>query len=175
MKIEVEVPSTLVLGRNGAIGTLDVDWTAIPSHVLDHIAKVYFPQYITDAANAGGKDATKAERFAAAQKKLDNMYAGVIRARGEAEYIDPVERIMYRLAKRDLVAQLKKSPQWDLIPKGIKGDERLTWVINKRAEIRHMEPKELDDVISGNMDSYRERAEEIHAQETTESDNEFDV
>jgi hypothetical protein len=78
--IQVTVPDTVMLGRNGAIGSLQVDWSRVPQGVLDHIAAVYFPQYLTDAANAGGRDKGPADRLARAQKKLDAMYAGTIRA-----------------------------------------------------------------------------------------------
>jgi len=39
----VTVPDTIMLGRNGSIGTLQVDWSHIPQQVKDHIASVYFP------------------------------------------------------------------------------------------------------------------------------------
>src|ERR1043166_9449219 len=73
--IEVTVPETIMLGRNGSIGSLKVDWSHVPQNVLDHIASVYFPQYLTDAANAGGRDESPAERLAPAGKKLGTMLA----------------------------------------------------------------------------------------------------
>ena len=48
----VTVPDTVLLGRGGSIGTLAVDWSHVPQQVKDHVASVYFPQYLTDAANA---------------------------------------------------------------------------------------------------------------------------
>src|SRR5437763_1602771 len=81
---QVTIPDTVLVGRNGAIGSLQVDWSRVPQHVRDHIASVYFPQYLTDAANAGGRDKAPADRLARAEKKLAAMYAGPVRARGEA-------------------------------------------------------------------------------------------
>jgi hypothetical protein len=117
--IQVTVPDKITLGRNGAIGTLEVDWSKIPQPVLDHIASVYFPQYLTDAANAGGRDESPAERLARAQKKLEAMKAGQVRTRGAAaEPTDPVDLEAFRTAKAALVAFAKTVPEWSSIPKG---------------------------------------------------------
>jgi hypothetical protein len=110
--IEVTVPETIMLGRNGSIGSLKVDWSHVPQNVLDHIASVYFPQYLTDAANAGGRDESAAERLARAEKKLETMYAGQVRTRGAAaEPTDPVDLEAFRMAKAALVAFAKTKPE----------------------------------------------------------------
>jgi hypothetical protein len=72
----VTVPDTIAIGRNAEHGTLAIEWDKIPQLVKDHIATVYFPQYITDAANSKGADSPSSERMALAQKKLDAMLAG---------------------------------------------------------------------------------------------------
>ena len=135
---EVTVPDTVMLGRNGAIGSLQVDWSRVPQHVRDHIATVYFPQYLTDAANAGGRDKGPADRLARAQKKLENMYAGQVRTRGEAaEPIDPVEGEAYRMAKAALVTFAKTTPEWKTIPKADrKKDSAVLRVLDMRAVAR---------------------------------------
>src|SRR4051794_21530493 len=102
----VTVPDTIAIGRNGAHGTMPISWDKVPQHVRDHIATVYFPQYISDAANSGGKDATGEERVSLAYKKLQAMYDGVIRSRSAGEPTDPVEAEAYRLAKPKIVAAL---------------------------------------------------------------------
>ena len=118
---QVTVSDTVVLGRNGAIGSLQVEWERVPQPVLDHIATVYFPQYLTDAANAGGRDKGPADRLERAQKKLENMYAGKVRTRGEAaEPADPVEQEAYQIAKAALVKKAKSSPVWPSVPKDIR-------------------------------------------------------
>jgi hypothetical protein len=60
----VTVPDTIAIGRNAEHGTLEVAWDKIPQLVKDHIAAVYFPQYITDAANSKGEDSPSSERMA---------------------------------------------------------------------------------------------------------------
>lgn len=117
----VTVPDTVVLGRNGAIGSLQVEWKRVPQHVLDRIASVYFPQALTDAANAGGRDEGPADRLARAQKKLENMYAGQVRTRGDAaEPVDPVDQEAYQIAKTALVKKAKGSPAWASVPKDMR-------------------------------------------------------
>ena len=114
----VTVPDTVLLGRGGSIGTLAVDWSHVPQQVKDHVASVYFPQYLTDAANAGGRDESPAERLARAEKKLETMYAGHVRTRGAAaEPTDPVDLEAFRTAKAALVAFAKTVPEWSTIPK----------------------------------------------------------
>jgi hypothetical protein len=128
--ITVTVPDKLTLGRDGAIGTLDIDWSRVPQSVLDHIASVYFPQYLTDAANAGGKDKSAAERLAQAKKKLDKMYEGKVRAR-EAVEADPVALEAQSLAKAALVKMAKASKEWANVPKALrKRDEGVTHGLN---------------------------------------------
>jgi hypothetical protein len=65
----VTVPDTIAIGRNAEHGTLAIEWDKIPQLVKDHIAAVYFPQYITDAANSKGKDSPSSERMALAAKE----------------------------------------------------------------------------------------------------------
>jgi hypothetical protein len=131
--VQITVPDKLVLGRNGAIGSLDVDWSRVPQAVLDHIASVYFPQYLTDAANAGGKDKTPAERLAQAKKKLDKMYEGKVRAR-EAVEADPVELEAQRVAKAALTKTAKQSLAWKAVPKNLrKGDAGIVHALNALA------------------------------------------
>jgi hypothetical protein len=119
--IQVTIPDSIVLGRNGSIGSLQVDWKRMPQHVLDHVASIYLPQYLTDAANAGGRDKKPEDRLAAAKAKLEKMYQGAIRARGDAaEPVDPVEQEAYQIAKAALVKKAKSSPVWSSVPKDMR-------------------------------------------------------
>jgi len=127
MLVQVEIPDTLVLGRNGQIGQLKVDWSKVPTHVINHIAAVYYPQYITDAANSD-PEATPAERFAKAEKKLQQMYAGELRARRDsADPIDPVMKEAFDLAKPFIIAGFKKNGVW---PK--KGTDKFQTAVDAR-------------------------------------------
>ena len=166
--LTVNVPDTLVLGRNGVIGQLKVDWSRVPQPVLDHIASVYFPQYLTDAANAGGKDERPAERLARAEKKLQRLYAGEVRKRGEAagEPANPAEAEAYRMAKAALIAFAKATPQWNTIPKGDrKKDSAALRVLDMRA-VERGEPERNDwqpyiDQYLGDNPDVRKEAERI--------------
>ena len=130
MLVQVEIPDTLVLGRNGSIGQLEVDWAKVPTHVINHIAAVYFPQYITDAANAK-TDSTPAERFAVAEKKLQQMYAGELRARREgSDPVDPVMKEAYDLAKPFIIKGFVKNGVW---PK--KGTDKFQTAVNARMKM----------------------------------------
>src|SRR5438067_7648100 len=121
---QVAIPDTVLVGRNGAIGSLQVDWSRVPQHVRDHIASVYFPQYLTDAANAGGRDKAPADLLARAEKKSAAMYAGTVRARGEAaEPADPGEQEDYQIAKAALIKKAKASPDWSSVPKDMRKED----------------------------------------------------
>jgi hypothetical protein len=158
----VTVPDTIAIGRGGEHGTLDVRWDRVPQMVKDHIAAVYFPQYITDAANSGGKDSTGPERVALANKKLQAMYDGVIRSRSAGEPADPVEAEAYRLAKPKIVAALMATPEAKQIPKGTK--DRAQWVLDARDEAAGRDPREVDDLVVAFLDAhpdYRKEAKRV--------------
>lgn len=163
----VTVPDTIAIGRNGAHGTLNVDWGLVPPQVLDHIASVYFPQYITDAANSGGKDSTAAERLALAEKKLKAMLAGEIRTRGDAkEPLDPVEAQAYRDALTVVRDKLLSAPEAKQIPKGTK--DRAQWVLDARDAAAKREPREVHDIVvamlEANPDFRKEAARKVKKQ-----------
>jgi hypothetical protein len=148
----VTVPDTIAIGRNAEHGTLKVQWGNVPQSVLDHIAAVYFPQYITDAANSKGTDSPSTERMALAQKKLDAMYAGMIRTRGESrEPVDPTEAQAYRDALEVVRAQLLKMPQAKQIPKGTK--DRAQWVLDALDASTQREPREVHDVVMATLEA----------------------
>jgi hypothetical protein len=143
----VTVPDRISVGRNAEHGTLALDWDKVPQHVRDHIAAVYFPQYITDAANSGGKDSTGADRVALAQKKLQAMYDGVIRSRSAGEPVDPVEAEAYRIVRPIVTQRLLSTPEAKQIPKGTK--DRAQWVLDARDAAAGRDPREVDDIVAG--------------------------
>jgi hypothetical protein len=147
----VTVPDTIAIGRNAEHGTLEVAWDKIPQPVLDHIAAVYFPQYITDAANSKGEGSPSSERMALAQKKLDAMLAGKIRTRGEATIVDPIEAQAYRDALESVRKILLAHPQAKQIPKGTK--DRAQWVLDALDAAAKVEPREVHDIVLGVLET----------------------
>jgi hypothetical protein len=128
--ITVTIPDTIMIGRNGVHGSLQVDWEKVPQHVKDHIAAVHFPQYFSDSFNSGGKEATSADRLALAEKKYAQMLAGEIRTRGASlEPVDPVEKEAYSEARKALAAYFVKEGFWKDIPKGT--TNRFEYVLNR--------------------------------------------
>jgi hypothetical protein len=140
----VTVPDNIPIGRNAEHGTLALEWAKVPQLVKDHIASVYFPQYITDAANSGGKGSSGADRIALAQKKLQAMYAGVIRSRSAGEPADPVEAEAYRIVRPIVIARLLSTPEAKQVPKGTK--DRAQWVLDARDAAAGRDPREVDDL-----------------------------
>lgn len=167
---------TLSLGRNGSIGTLEVDWDKMPQEVLDHIWRVYSAQFFTDAANAGGRQASQSERLALAQKKLAAAYAGELRARrGENLPADPLEAEEYRLAKIELEAILTAKGAFKDIPKGTK--DRLLFVINREAAKRGKSEVSLNEAIDAFLSGHpagqkvkKQAKENLEARQAPESD-----
>lgn len=135
-QITVEVPDELILGRNGRIGTLKVVWEKVPQNVLDHIARVYYAQYITDKANSGGKYDSMENRFALAQKKLDSMYAGNIRIRSanETEVQDPIESEAFKLLRAKLHETYLGANEYKSVEKGTK--DRTLFVFNRNRKAK---------------------------------------
>lgn len=158
-QITVTVPDKIAIGRGGEHGTIDLTWSRVPQHVLDHIAGVYFPQYITDRANSAGKDSTPEERLTLAGKKVDAMYAGVVRSRGTAEPADPVEAEAYRLARPAIIARLMATPEAKQVPKGTK--DRAQWILDARDAAAGRDPREVVDLVAALVESdpaYRKEA-----------------
>jgi hypothetical protein len=148
----VTVPDTIAIGRNAEHGTLAIAWDKIPQLVKDHIAAVYFPQYITDAANSKGADSPSSERMALAQKKLDAMLAGEIRTRGESrEPADPIEAQAYRDALESVRKILLAHPEAKKIPKGTK--DRAQWVLDALDAAAGTEPREVHDIVMATLET----------------------
>jgi hypothetical protein len=147
----VTVPDTIPIGRNAEHGTLPITWDSVPQMVKDHIAAVYFPQYITDAANSAGKDSSGTERLALAKKKLQAMYDGVIRSRSAGEPVDPVEAEAYRIVRPIVTQRLLSTPEAKSIPKGTK--DRAQWVLDARDAAAGREPREVDDIVAAMIEA----------------------
>lgn len=146
---------TIPLGRAAKFGTLDVTLEKLPNVSRDHIFIYGLRQILNDAIaekkDDEGADLPIEELRAKAQKRLDTLYSGELRARSEsAEPVDPIEAEMYRVAKGALTRGAKETPEWKTVPKGTK--DRVEWVIAKRAEARG-ETLTLADAIAKYIES----------------------
>ena len=129
--ITVQVPETIQVGRGGVHGELQVDWSKVQQHMLDHIASVHFPQWFSDSFNAGG---TKPLAPNVSPRRKRNwrsyMRASCGSAASRQDPIDPVDREAFTEARRILTAHFKKLGYWKNIPK--KMDKSVfEYVLNK--------------------------------------------
>lgn len=139
---------TIPLGRGAALGTLEIDNTRFSDAVNTYIYEYGLRQVINDAMaekkDEDGKPLPNDQIVAKAQKRLDNLYAGTLRQRGDAEPADPIEAELYRLAKAAIHDTYKRARFYASVPKGTK--DRLLHVANGRRKTRGLEP--LDDVVT---------------------------
>lgn len=134
MQITIPDTTTIPLGRNAVYGQLAVDLQRLPPHVHDYVYAYGLRQVLNDAMaqkkDEDGNALTDDVIRAKAEKRLDNMYAGELRARGDAaEPADPVEAEAYKLAKAAFTDAYKG------VKGEGKGDARLLALVNEtRAE-----------------------------------------
>jgi hypothetical protein len=134
------------LGRASRYGTMTVDCSRFNDEVHTFIYMYGLRQIINDAmatkVDADNKPLSDAEIVAKAQKRLENLYEGVIRTRADtSEPADPVEALAWGEAKKTMEALLRKADQWKDIPKGTRN--RLMFVLN-RARVAAGHP-EIDE------------------------------
>lgn len=148
MNITIPDTITIPLGRNAIAGTMKVDTTRFAPHVHLHNYEYGIRQLINDAmANKKDEDGNflPADQIVAkAQKRLDTLYSGELRARGESgEPIDPVEAEAYKMAKSHLIKAFKPG----------RGDQALLGAVNTQRIAKMAEPFEtLRDVIDAFLD-----------------------
>lgn len=108
MRITIDDIITVPLGRKAKFGTLDVDMTKFPKHVIDYLMAYGVRQSLNDAmadkSDKDGNDLTDAEIVAKAERRLANLYAGLLRQRtyDKDEPLDPFEAECWRIAWDDL-------------------------------------------------------------------------
>lgn len=128
-----DMAQTIPLGRAGKYGTLEVETERFSAEIHDYIYAYGLRQVLNDAmAEKKAEDGSALpddEIVAKAQKRLDNLYAGVLRTRGESEPFDPFEAECYRLAKANIEADFRKAGKMKDVPKGTK--DRLLFVVNR--------------------------------------------
>jgi hypothetical protein len=166
--IPVDRIITLPLGRNAAYGTLDVDTTRLPANATEYVWLYGLKQVINDAmatkVDKDGKDLSAQEIADKADAKLQALYDGTLRMRGESTPSDPYEAQAYREAKIYVVAALNKRGAMKSIPKDTKN--RFMYAVNR--ELAKVGKPEMDEgaylamVLDGKQGaSIRERARRI--------------
>jgi len=127
---------TIPLGRNSVYGTLDVEVARLPQNALHYIAMYGLKQVINDAmATKTVKDGDEIRDMTAdeiadkAFAKLDALYDGTLRMRGEAVAADAYEAEAIREAKRHTIAVFTKAGLMKNIPKGT--ENRMMFALNR--------------------------------------------
>lgn len=132
--------TTVTLGRGGKYGRIEVDESRLNDEVKAYVWDYGLRQVLNDAMatktiivkDDGGtveRNLTDEEIVAKATKRLENLYAGVLRSRSEGEPADPFEAECYREAKRTVEASLRTKGLFKDVPKGTK--DRLMFVVNR--------------------------------------------
>ena len=143
MQIDIERSVNVPLGRNAKFGTLQVDTAKFTLETHDYIYSDGLRQVLNDAmatkVDDDGKALSDDEIRAKAVKRLDNLYAGTLRARGmgDAEPVDPFEAECYKLVIADLTARYRKADKMKGLPKGTK--DQLMFVVNRDRATKGLE------------------------------------
>lgn len=133
--ITIEVPDTITLpiGRNSVHGSLIVDPTKFPMNALQYLWMYGLTQSLNDVRSdpkdKDGNLLTSAQKVEKCQEKLEALYAGTIRMRGEAVAADVYEAEAIREAKRHVIATFSKNGLMKDIPKGT--DNRMMYALNR--------------------------------------------
>jgi len=136
--ITIDLPDTITipLGRNSIYGTLDVEVARLPANALEYIAMYGFKQVINDAMATKTvkdgdeiRDMTADEIAEKASAKLEALYDGTLRMRGEAVAADAYEAEAIREAKRYIIDFLSKQGEMKNIPKGT--ENRMMFALNR--------------------------------------------
>ena len=118
------------LGRNAEYGTISVDLNRLPQNALVYLFDYGLRQVLNDSiATKEDKDGNKLDVAAKARAKLDALYNGSIRTRGEAIASDPYEMEAFKEMKRHLIAVLTKASMMTDIPK--KTENRFMFAVNR--------------------------------------------
>lgn len=173
--VDVNVP----LGRNAKFGNMLVRVENFSETVHEHVYSYGLRQILNDAmadkTDDDGNALPTDQIVAKAQKRLDSLYAGDLRARNgsSAEPVDPVEREAFRMARDKITAFFKSLDIW---PK--KGSDKFQVAVNARRIALHAEPIAAADYIA----AYVERnpkitaaAKKIAAERAKSSDDESDL
>jgi len=124
---------TIPLGRNSVYGTLDIDVERLPHNALEYVWTYGLRQVLNDAmatkVDKDGNALSDREVGLKAYDKLQALYAGTLRMRGEAVATDAYEAEAIREAKRHTIAVFTKAGLMKNIPKGT--ENRMMFALNR--------------------------------------------
>lgn len=151
MKLNVDGWSSesVPLGRNGKYGSLMVDIINFTPEIHGHIYAYGLRQILNDAmadkTDDDGNPLPADQIVAKAEKRLNALYAGELRARNgsAAEPVDPVEREAFRMARDKITAQFKSLGIWPA-----KGPDKFQQAVDARRIATHSEPMLAADYIA---------------------------
>lgn len=144
MQINLEDNFIVPLGRKAAFGALQVNAEKFEPHVHAHIYTYGLRQILNDAIadkkDDEGNDLPIELLVAKAEKRLDTLYSGTLRAARDEIALDPFEQELLNMIKPDLQRRARSTPEWKLCPKAEK--DKAFWTINFRALARKEKPFE---------------------------------
>ena len=139
--VTIDIPDTytLPIGRNSLHGSLIVDWSRFPAASLQYIMMNGVKQAVNDARaepvdKKTGKAYTSEEILAKAAAKLEALYDGSNRVRGESTAADAYEAEAIREAKRHTIAVFSKAGIMKNIPKGT--EDRMMFALNRELDAK---------------------------------------
>lgn len=158
------------LGRGGKYGQLPVDTTRFNATIHNYVYTYGLRQILNDAmadkTDDDGKPLPDDQIVAKAQKRLDNMYAGELRAQREAsEPVDPVEAECWKMAKAAMTDAYKAIGAWD-VPKGTK--DRFAFVIARRREERGLPELEPSAAVKDAVEKFLAAPANAHIRKAAE-------
>lgn len=183
------VATRITLGRDARYGTMEVEPERFSPEVQRYIYDYGLRQVLNDAMAEKFEKDKKGEFVldnhgnrimlsddvirAKAEKRLDALYAGTIRTRGE-EPTNPIEAEVHAIAKDAINMAYKRAGLYAAVPKGTKN--RMLWLASARAVMRGEKPIEDEaDMVARYLArlpdegaGIRERAERNVAERTAD-------
>jgi hypothetical protein len=147
---------TIPLGRGAKYGTIEVDDSRFNAEVEEYLWLYGIRQVLNDAMatkkDKDGEDLSDADIRDKAEKRLQALYDGTLRQRGESsEPLDPIEAIAWGEVRKAITAQLKAEGEWKDIPKGTRNV--MMFVLNRMGAREGISEREEEDVINAVLDS----------------------
>lgn len=142
---------TIPLGRGAKYGTIDVDDSRFNTEVEEYLWLYGIRQVLNDAmatkTDKDGNELSEPEIRAKAEHRLQALYDGTLRQRGESiEPLDPVEAIAWGEVRKAIISQLKVDGEWKDIPKGTRNV--MMFVLNRMMAKAGMPEADEESIIT---------------------------